>query len=56
MVVLCGAILMLVCDMIAQMPGKEYTLPINAVTSVFGAPIVIWLVVRRKSFSKTFAK
>ena len=56
MVILCGAILMLVCDMIAQMPGKEYTLPINAVTSVFGAPLVIWLVVRRKSFSKTFAK
>ena len=56
MVVLCGAILMLVCDMIAQLPGKAYTLPINAVTSVFGAPLVIWLVVRRKSFSKTFAK
>jgi iron complex transport system permease protein len=56
MVVLCGAILMLICDMIAQMPGKEYTLPINAVTSVFGAPLVIWLVVRRKNFAKTFAK
>lgn len=56
MVILCGAILMLICDMIAQMPGKEYTLPINAVTSVFGAPLVIWLVIRRKSFSKTFAK
>jgi iron complex transport system permease protein len=56
MVVLCGAILMLICDIIAQMPGKEYTLPINAVTSVFGAPLVIWLVVSRKNFGKTFAK
>jgi iron complex transport system permease protein len=56
MVVLCGAILMLICDIIAQIPGREYTLPINAVTSVFGAPLVIWLVVRRKNFSKTFAK
>jgi len=56
MVVLCGAILMLICDIIAQMPGKEYTLPINAVTSVFGAPLVIWLVIRRKNFGKTFAK
>ena len=55
MVVLCGAILMLICDIIAQIPGREYTLPINAVTSVFGAPLVIWLVVRRKNFSKTFA-
>jgi len=56
MVVLCGAILMLICDIIAQVPGREYTLPINAVTSVFGAPLVIWLVVRRKNFGKTFAK
>ncbi len=56
MVVLCGAILMLICDLIAQIPGREYTLPINAVTSVIGAPLVIWLVVRRKNFSKTFAK
>jgi iron complex transport system permease protein len=56
MVVLCGAILMLICDIIAQIPGQEYTLPINAVTSVFGAPLVIWLVVRRKNFGKTFAK
>ena len=56
MVVLCGAILMLICDIIAQIPGREYTLPINAVTSVFGAPLVIWLVIRRKNFSKSFAK
>jgi iron complex transport system permease protein len=53
-VILTGAILMLFCDIIAQVPGKEYTLPINAVTSVFGAPVVIWLVMRRKNFSKTF--
>lgn len=56
MVLLCGAILMLICDIIAQIPGREYTLPINAVTSVFGAPLVIWLVIRKKNFGKTFAK
>lgn len=56
MIVLCGAVLMLIFDIIAQMPGEEYTLPINAVTSVFGAPLVIWLVVKRKNFGKTFAK
>ncbi len=55
MVVLTGAILMLFCDIIAQVPGKEYTLPINAVTSAFGAPVVIWLVIRRKNFSKSFS-
>ncbi|PCI12046.1 MAG: iron ABC transporter [Flavobacteriaceae bacterium] len=47
-VLICGAILMLVADMIAQMPMSEYTLPINAITSLFGAPIVIWLLVRKR--------
>ena len=47
-VALNGAILMLICDIIAQLPTSEYTLPINAVTSLFGAPIVIWLLVRKQ--------
>jgi iron complex transport system permease protein len=41
---------MLICDTISQMPGSDITLPINAVTSIFGAPIVIWLLIRKKSF------
>ena len=45
---LLGAIILLICDMIAQLPMSEYTLPINAVTSLFGAPVVIWLLVRKK--------
>ena len=47
-VLLCGSILMLICDTIAQIPFSEYTLPINAITSLFGAPIVIWLLVRKR--------
>lgn len=47
-VAICGAILMLICDTIAQVPNSEYTLPINAITSLFGAPIVIWLLVRKQ--------
>lgn len=47
-VVLIGAILMLICDSIAQLPTSEYTLPINAITSLIGAPIVIWLLVRKR--------
>ena len=43
-----GAILMLVCDTIAQLPGSDSILPINAVTSLFGAPIVIWLLIRKQ--------
>ncbi|MFV7235834.1 iron chelate uptake ABC transporter family permease subunit [Flavobacterium sp. ZB4R12] len=43
-----GAAIMLICDVISQMPGMEVTLPINAVTSIIGAPIVIWLLVRKR--------
>ncbi len=43
-----GAIVLLICDIIAQLPTVEYTLPINAITSLFGAPVVIWLLIRKK--------
>lgn len=48
MVVVFGAIIMLLCDSIAQVPNSTVTLPINAVTSLFGAPIVVWLLVRKQ--------
>lgn len=47
-VLLLGAIVMLCCDTISQLPFQEYTLPINAITSLIGAPIVIWLLVRKR--------
>lgn len=47
---LLGAIVMLCCDTIAQVPGNDITLPINAITSVMGAPVVIWLLVRKKRY------
>lgn len=46
-----GATIMLFCDIVSEMPGFEVTLPINAITSIIGAPVVIWLLVRKKSFS-----
>lgn len=46
--ILFGASIMLICDSISQVPGGDITLPINAVTSIFGAPIVIWLLIRKK--------
>lgn len=46
-----GAIIMLISDTISQLPNSEFTLPINAITSLFGAPVVIWLLVRKKKIS-----
>lgn len=46
--VLVGINLMLVCDLVAGLPYLPYQLPINAVTSLLGAPLVIWLILKRK--------
>jgi iron complex transport system permease protein len=43
-----GAILMLVCDVLAQVPAANQVLPINTVTAVFGAPVVIWVILRNR--------
>ena len=50
-VAILGAIFMLISDTIAQLPNSELTLPINAITSLFGAPVVIWLLLRKKKIS-----
>ncbi len=47
-VFLFGAIVMLICDSIAQLPASDYVLPINAITALIGAPVVIWLLVRQR--------
>lgn len=47
-VMISGAILLLFCDIIAQLPGSSYVLPINAITALIGAPVVIWIVLKAK--------
>lgn len=44
--ILCGAITLLICDMISQLPGMQGTLPINAVTALFGSPIIVWIILK----------
>jgi len=48
-VILVGAILMLLCDIVSQLPGSSSVLPINAITSIIGAPVVIWLLTRKRT-------
>lgn len=45
-----GAIILLICDILCQFPGSDVTLPINAITSLIGAPVVVWLLMRKRSF------
>ncbi|MCM1076738.1 MAG: iron ABC transporter permease [Bacteroides sp.] len=47
-----GASLALLCNLIARMPGFEGALPVNSVTALVGAPVVIWVLFnKRKSES-----
>lgn len=43
-----GALLMLLCDILTQLPGTSFVLPINAITSIIGAPVVVALVMRKR--------
>lgn len=42
--VLCGGVLLLVCDLVSQVP--THTLPINTVSALFGAPVIIWIILK----------
>lgn len=51
---LVGALLMLFCDIIAQLPGHQSTLPINSVTALIGSPVVIWVILQRRNLKSAF--
>ena len=45
---LCGAVLALFCNLIARMPGFEGALPVNSVTALVGAPVIVSVLFRRR--------
>jgi iron complex transport system permease protein len=47
-VLLIGILVALACNLLARMPFFQDVLPINVITSLFGAPLVIYLIVKRK--------
>ncbi|MBZ0292285.1 MAG: iron ABC transporter permease, partial [Anaerolineae bacterium] len=53
--VLMGAIVALLAAFVAEVPGSNIVLPVNAVTALFGAPVVIWVILRQRSLQKTFS-
>ena len=52
--ILTGGMVMLISDIISQLPGSESVLPINAVTSLIGIPVVIWVILRNRKYSGLF--
>lgn len=47
--ILLGMITLLFCQFIAQLPGSDQMLPINVITSFLGAPMVIYIVLSKKT-------
>ena len=44
---LCGAVVALVCNLICFLPGESGVIPLNAVTPLIGAPVIIYVIARR---------
>ncbi len=43
-----GAVICGLCNVIASTPGSDNILPVNAITSLLGAPVVIWIILRQR--------
>lgn len=51
---LLGALTALAADLLAQLPGSDAVLPLNAVTALIGSPVIVWLILRRRNLQRTF--
>lgn len=54
--ILMGGIVALVAALIAELPGSNAILPLNAVTAVLGAPVVIAVILRQRNLHRSFGE
>ncbi|MBO4660556.1 MAG: iron ABC transporter permease [Prevotella sp.] len=45
--ILCGAVVALLCNLVCTIPGDSGVIPLNAVTPLFGAPVIIYVLLKR---------
>jgi iron complex transport system permease protein len=53
-ILLMGAAIALLADFIAQVPGSGAVLPLNAITALIGAPVVVALLLRKRNLRQAF--
>lgn len=46
--ILCGAVIALICNFVCFLPKENGMIPINAVTPLIGAPVIIYVIIKRK--------
>ncbi|MEL6536920.1 MAG: iron ABC transporter permease [Bacteroidota bacterium] len=52
--ILCGMIIMLICDIVSQVPGSQTTLPLNSITALFGGPVILAIIIKNKKMKGAF--
>ncbi len=53
--ILMGAMVALIAALLAEVPGQNLVLPVNAVTAMIGAPVVIMVILRQRNLHRSFA-
>jgi iron complex transport system permease protein len=52
--ILAGAVIMLLSDIVSQLPGSDRVLPVNSVTSLIGIPVVVWVILKGRVVKSNF--
>ena len=53
--ILIGALLSLASDFVARGPGLDFVLPLNAITALVGAPIIITALIQQRNMKRLFS-
>ena len=46
--ILTGAVVALVCNIVCVLPGDAGIIPLNAVTPLIGAPVIIYVIAKQR--------
>lgn len=51
---LLGSCMLLLSDLLSHLPGSAMVLPINSVTAILGIPIILWMIIGKKTIAQAF--
>lgn len=46
---LCGAVIALLCNLLSSIPGNRGLIPLNAITPVIGAPVILYVLIKQRN-------
>ncbi len=46
--ILSGSAMALLCNLISLLPGNAGVIPLNAITPLFGAPVILYVILKQK--------